>query len=508
MTKQAQVSQNVATMASLAAALFQEEYGHFINGEWVGGDSGKTIAAINPSCNQPLASMQAGNTVDVDRAVEAAAAAFPEWARTSRGERQRILREMGARLASRSSDFVKMESLDKGEPLFQAQALDLPMAIEQFDIFSGAVWEPSGQTVNAGETVGLVYKEPMGVCAQIIPWNVPLIMMAAKIAPALATGNTVVLKPAENACLSILEFFRAVEDLIPPGVVNVITGYGPDMGERLVTHPKVRKVAFTGSRATASKLLEYASVNVIPQTMELGGKSANIVCADADLEAAAEGAAMSTVMNKGEVCLAGSRLFVHESVQDEFLEIFTRMLSKVQPGDPTAETTMHGAQASQAQFDKIMGYINLGVEEGAKVLTGGQRGRVNGLDDGFFIEPTVFINVSNEMRIAQEEIFGPVTSVIPWAEEEDVVAQSNNSLYGLAAGIWTRNLSVAHRLASRLEAGTIWVNRYYNFLGGMPIGGYKGSGFGREFAHEVLNHYTQSKSVIINLQEGPMGLFR
>lgn len=507
MTQQANVSQNVATMASLAASLFQEEYGHFINGEWVGGDSGKTIPAINPACNEVLAYMQAGNGADVDRAVEAAAGAFPAWSRTARGERQRILREMGARLAARTEDFVKMEALDKGEPLFHAQALDLPMAVEQFDIFAGAAWEPSGQTVDAGDTLGLVHREPLGVCAQIIPWNVPLIMMAAKIAPALAAGNTVVLKPAENACLSVLEFFRAVEDLIPPGVVNVVTGYGPDLGERLVTHPKVRKLAFTGSRATASKLLEYASVNVIPQTMELGGKSANIVCPDADLEAAAEGAAMSTVMNKGEVCLAGSRLFVHESIQDEFLEIFTRMLSKVQPADPTQDTTVHGAQASQAQFDKIMGYINLGVEEGATVLAGGQRGKVSGLDNGFFIEPTVFTNVRNDMRIAQEEIFGPVTSVIPWTDEDDVIAQSNDSIYGLAAGVWTRDLSRAHRMASNLEAGTIWVNRYYNFLGGMPIGGYKGSGFGREFAHEVLNHYTQSKSVIINLQEGPMGLF-
>jgi acyl-CoA reductase-like NAD-dependent aldehyde dehydrogenase len=384
---------------------------------------------------------------------------------------------------------------------------DLPMAIEQFELFSGASWFFHGESIDAPNTVGVVIREPLGVCAQIIPWNVPLIMMAAKLAPALAAGNTVVLKPSEIVCLSVLEFFREMADLIPPGVVNVVTGYGPNIGEALVTHPKVRKVAFTGSRPTAQKLIQYASVNIIPQTMELGGKSANIVCEDADLDAAAEGAAMSTILNKGEVCLAGSRVFVHANVHDAFLEKFLSLLKRVKPGDPVDQSTQLGPQASKAQFEKISGYLEVGKREGARVLAGGAKADYKACPQGHYIEPTIFADVRNDMRIAQEEIFGPVTSVIPWKDEAEMIAMANDSAYGLGGGLWTRDLARAHRVARALETGTVWVNRYYNFLGGMPIGGYKQSGFGREFALEVLNHYSLTKSVIINLAEGPIGVF-
>lgn len=493
--------------AAYAAKYFQKEYGHFIGGTWVQGASGERIPMINPANGQTLSYIQSGNAEDARRAVDAAAQAFPAWSLTPRSERQRVLYEMARRLRARMADYAMMDCLDNGKPAMEAMHFDLPMAIEQFEIFSGAPWFLHGQSIDAPNTLGIVLREPLGVVAQIIPWNVPLIMMAAKLAPALAAGNTVVLKPSEIVCLSVLEFFREMADLLPPGVVNVVTGYGPSVGEALVTHPKVRKVAFTGSRPTAQKLMQYASVNIIPQTMELGGKSANIVCEDADLDAAAEGAAMSTVLNKGEVCLAGSRVFVHEKVKDVFLDKFTSLLKRVKAGDPREPTTQIGPQVSRTQYDKILGYLELGQQEGAKLAAGGRKATPAGFEDGLFIEPTVFFDVDNSMRIAQEEIFGPVSCVIGFRDDEEVVRMANDSVYGLGGGLWTRDLSRAHRIARGLETGTVWVNRYYNFLGGMPVGGYKQSGFGREFAAEVMNHYTLTKSVIVNLAEGPIGVF-
>ena len=338
-----------------AAKLFQKDYGHFINGAWVGGASGEKIPLLNPATGETLCHIQSGNGQDAVRAIEAASQAFPKWSRTTPSERQAILYEIARRLRKRLADYAMLETLNNGKPIMEAMHFDLPMAIEQFEMFAGAPWQLHGESLNTANAIGIVHREPLGVCAQIIPWNVPLIMMSAKIAPALAAGNTVVLKPSEIVCLSVLEFIREMADLIPPGVVNVITGYGPNIGETLVTHPKVRKIAFTGSRPTAQKLIQYASVNIIPQTMELGGKSANIVCDDADLDAAAEGAAMSVVLNKGEVCLAGSRVFVHERVRDAFLEKFQANLKRVSAGDPTAPTTQLGAQASKMQLDKILG---------------------------------------------------------------------------------------------------------------------------------------------------------
>lgn len=491
----------------LTKKYFQPEYGHFIDGKWEAGESGEKIAMINPATGETLSYIQSGNAADARRAVEAASRAFPSWAQSSRSERQRILYEMARRLRARTADYAMMETLNNGKPIMEAMHFDLPMAIEQFELFSGAPWFLHGESIEAPNGLGIVLREPLGVCAQIIPWNVPLIMMASKIAPALAAGNTIVLKPAETVCLSVLEFFREMADLIPPGVVNVVTGYGPNIGEALVTHPKVRKVAFTGSRPTAQKLIQYASVNIIPQTMELGGKSASIVCEDADLDAAAEGAAMSTVLNKGEVCLAGTRVFVHAKVRDKFLEKFHTLLGRVNVGDPTQPTTQMGPQASKMQYDKILGYLDVGRKEGATVLAGGKKASPAGMDKGLFIQPTIFVDVKNNMRIAREEIFGPVSSVITWTDEAEVIGMANDSVYGLGGGLWTRDLGRAHRMARAMETGTVWVNRYYNFVGGMPVGGYKQSGYGREFAAEVLNHYTLTKSVIVNLAEGPIGIF-
>lgn len=486
---------------------FLQEYGHYIDGAWYEGANGATIDLKNPATGTVLSRIAAGNAADAKRAVDAAARAFPAWSKTPPAKRQEILYEIVRRLKVRLAHYAMMDTLNNGKPINESTHFDMPMAIEQFAIFSGTPWQLHGESIQAAGTVGIVHREPLGVVVQIIPWNVPMIMLATKIAPALAAGNTIVLKPSEIVCLSVMEFMREMADLLPPGVLNIVTGYGPDLGETLVTDPRVRKVGFTGSRPTARQLMKYASVNIIPQTMELGGKSANIVCQDADLDAAAEGAAMSTVLNKGEVCLAGSRLFVHEKVKDAFMDKLQHLLRNVRIGDPTSTNTQLGAQASQMQMDKITSYLELGPQEGAKAVLGGQRAHVPGLENGLFIQPTIFDQVDNSMRIAQEEIFGPVVSVISWKDDDEVIRLANDSIYGLGGGIWTSDVTRAHRMACALETGTIWINRFYNFLGGMPIGGYKQSGFGREFAHEVLNHYTLTKSVIINLEPGTLGVF-
>lgn len=496
-----------AESTQAAGSLFQAEYGHFINGKWEGGASGEKIGLHNPATGALLSNIQSGNAADAVRAVDAAYAAFSSWRQTRPNQRQELLFEMARRMRARINDYAMLESLNNGKPVMEALHFDLPMAIEQFEMFAGSAYHLHGESISTPSALGIVHREPLGVCAQIIPWNVPMIMMAAKIAPALAAGNTIVLKPSEMVCLGVMEFFKEMADIIPPGVVNVITGFGPNIGEALVTHPKVRKIAFTGSRPTAQKLMQYASVNVIPQTMELGGKSANIVCEDADLDAAAEGAAMSVVLNKGEVCLAGSRVFVHEKIKDAFLEKFQANLRKVKLGDPTDPTTQMGPQASKMQLDKISSYLELGPKEGATLLMGGKAAKVPGFEKGYFIEPTIFTDVKNNMRIAQEEIFGPVSTVISWKDDEEVVRMANDSTYGLGGGLWTQNLRRAHKISQGIDTGTIWVNRYYNFVAGMPVGGYKQSGFGREFAQEVLHHYTLTKSVIINLEEGPIGVF-
>jgi aldehyde dehydrogenase len=487
---------------------FQAEFGHLIGGEWVGGDAGKAIDLKNPATGEALARIQAGNGVDAVRAVEAAHRAFPAWSQTRPEARHELLEEMARRLRARLLDYAVLETLNNGKTIMESSMFDIPNAIELFEIFSGLSWSMSGQSFDRSDATALVHREPYGVCAQIIPWNVPMLMMALKVAPALATGNTIVLKPSEIVCLSVMEFFHEMRDIIPRGVVNVLTGYGNEVGEALVTHPHVRKIAFTGSQPTARKLMHYASVNIIPQSLELGGKSAMIVCDDADIEMAAEGAVMSTIFNKGEVCVSGSRIFVHDKVRDAFLDRFTTMLKTVRVGDPMSTESQMGPQASGVQAEKIQRYLDLGVKEGATVHLGGARASGPGLNGGFYTQPTIFTDVDNSMTIAREEIFGPVSMVMGWNDEAEVLRQVNDSPYGLASGLWTQNLGRAHRMSRAIQAGGVWVNRYYNFLNGVSAGGHKQSGFGREFGHEAaLETYTHTKAVIINLDERPLGLF-
>ncbi len=484
-----------------------KEYGNFINGEWVEAANRKTLQLLNPASGEALATIAASGPADADRAVRAADAALEGWSSSTARERQELLLEFANRLRTRANDFAMLETLNNGKPIVEAVHFDLPNAISQFELFAGAPFSLSGSTHDFPDAIGLVHREPIGVCVQIIPWNVPLVMMAAKIAPALAAGNTLVLKPAETVCLSILAFIDEVKDIIPKGVVNIVTGSGAEIGESLVSHPLVSKVSFTGSVPTGQKILQYASKNLIPQTLELGGKSAQIVCPSANVDAAVEGAVMSTVLNKGEICLAGSRILVHETLRDEFLEKLKKGLERIRIGDPTQMSTQLGALASKVQFDKVSHYLQVGVDEGAKLLTGGERASGSELDRGYYVQPTVFIDVQENMRIAQEEIFGPVTCVLTWKDEAEAVRISNATSFGLAGGIWTRDLFQAHRIARGMKTGTIWVNRYYNMKEGIPIGGYKQSGFGREFAYQVLDAYTQTKSVILNLSDCELGIY-
>lgn len=497
----------IDTISQLEQKYFQKEYAHFIDGNWESGDSGELIPVENPTTGNVIAHIQAGNERDIERAVIAAHKAFPAWSQTSPHERQSILNEMARRLKARMNDYAMMETLDNGKTIFESTNFDMPSTAGMLEFYAGTPFQVRGETVDFADAINFTHREPYGVCAAIIPWNIPLFSFALKVAPALATGNTIVLKPAESVCLSVLEFTKEIADLLPPGVLNVVTGYGPAVGEALVGHPLVRKVSFTGSKLTARKIMGYASKNIIPQTMELGGKSANIVCEDADIDAAVEGAVLSTIFNKGEVCIAGTRLFLHENIQDEFLAKFSAVLSQVNQGDPTQMTTQLGPQASRMQYDKICGYLELGLEEGAVHHAGGRAATIPGFENGLFIQPTVFTGVTNHMRIAQEEIFGPVTCAIPWKTEEEVLAMCNDSLYGLGGGLWTRDLARAHRMARSMHTGSIWVNRYYNFVPGMPLGGFKESGFGREGCLETLNQFTHTKSVIVNLAEGPIGAF-
>ncbi|WP_343046837.1 aldehyde dehydrogenase family protein [Sphingomonas chungangi] len=481
------------------SGLFQDEYGLFIDGAWVGSASGRTIPLTNPATGAHLAKIQAGNAADVSAAVAAAKAAFPRWARSRLEERQEILLEIARRLKARTADFARMESANNGKTIVEATIHDLPEAIGQFEYFSGSVYALHGETRDYPDLIGLTHREPLGVVAQIIPWNVPLLMASMKLAPALAAGNTVVLKPAETVCLTVLELIREIADLLPPGVVNVVTGYGQDVGEALVAHPDVRKVAFTGSTATARKIIEYAARNIIPQTMELGGKSASIVCASADLDEAARMAALSTVFNKGEVCMAGSRVFVERSVHDAFLERFVREVEAVRIGDPSHPETRLGAMSSRQQYEKVQGYFDVALSDGAEIALGGGVAHVPDLPDGLFLKPTILAGVRNDMRVAQEEIFGPVTSVIAWDDEAAMLGEVNDSRYGLAGAVWSNDIRQAHRIAREMQTGVVWVNTYYNLPRGMPVGGYKQSGFGRELSWDILRDYTHTKSVVIPL---------
>ena len=474
-----------------------------IDGKWLEAASGRSFETPNPATGDVLARVAEGDQEDIDRAVRAARRVFDEgkWARMRPAERQRLLLRIADLIEQNGDELAQLETLDNGKPLAESRHVDIPAAAETFRYYAGWVNKIYGETNPSDEAFfNFTLREPVGVCGQIIPWNFPLLMAAWKLGPALACGNTSVLKPAEQTPLTALRLGEILlEAGVPAGVVNIVPGFGPTAGGALVRHPMVDKIAFTGSTEVGREIHRETSATLKRVSLELGGKSPNIVFGDADVEAAVQGALFGVFFCAGQVCCAGTRLFVEQEMHDEFAEKLARSAQGIKQGSGLEPDTRIGPLVSLEQLERVTGYLEAGKREGAKPLVGGERNTARGLEKGYFVKPTVFTGVNNDMKIAREEIFGPVVSVIPFEDENDAVLQGNDTSYGLAAGVWTRDVSKAHRVARALRAGTVWINCYNVFDAISPFGGYKQSGYGRELGRYALDLYTQVKSVWLQL---------
>lgn len=474
----------------------------FIGGQWMEADGGATYLTVNPATGETNTTIAEADQRDADAAVRAARKAFDggPWPEMAAADRGKLLWRIADLIEKHADELATLETLDNGKPIFESRQVDIPMVAEVFRYFAGWATKICGETVPVrGPFFNYTLREPMGVIAAIVPWNFPLLMASWKLAPALAAGNTVVLKPAPWTPMTALRFGEICQEAgVPDGVVNIITGSTRELGKALVRHAGVDKVAFTGSTATGQDIIRNSADSVKPVSLELGGKSPNIVFADADLEAAVRGATIGIFYGKGEVCAAGSRLFVEKKIKDEFLAKLVERVRKIPPMDPFDPKCRLGALVSDTQMEKVLGYIETGKAEGAQVVAGGERAHV-GNGKGYFVQATVFDGVSNEMTIAREEIFGPVLAAIEFGDAAEAVAQANNNAYGLAAAVWTRDIGKAHRVARQIKAGTVWINTYNNYDPAAAFGGYKQSGFGRELSGHALEHYTQVKSVWVNL---------
>ena len=473
----------------------------FINGEWRPATGGEPIDVIDPATEQVIAAVASTGVEELDAAVSAARAALSgPWGSMSARDRGRLLWKMGERIQARADEFARLETLHNGKPIFESRQIEIPASAECFQYYAGWADKVHGQTIPVkGNLLAYTLRDPVGVVAAIVPWNFPLLLAAWKVAPALACGNTVIVKPATQTPLTALALAEVAAEVgLPPGVLNVITGPGAELGRRIVLHPGIDKIAFTGDTRTGREIMRGAADTLKQITLELGGKSPNIVFADADLEAAVRGATLGIFYGKGEVCAAGSRLLVERRIKDEFVEKVAARARKMSPGDPLDPKTRLGALASRSQMERVLGYIETAKREGAQLVAGGSRVDI-GTGKGFFMQPTVFDQVTPSMTIAREEIFGPVLAVIEFEDEADAIARANDSEYGLAAAVWTTDIKKAHRVARRLQAGTVWVNTYNVYDTAAPFGGYKQSGFGREMGAHALEHYTQTKSVLVDL---------
>jgi len=477
---------------------------HLIGGEWVDAAGGQTFETINPATGETIANVAAGEAADIDAAVRAARRALNEgaWTKVTPRMRGELLWKLADLIEQNADELAALEVLDNGKPMREVMAADIPLVVKTYRFFAGMADKVGGEIIPVDVPEGKMFcytrREPVGVCGQIIPWNFPLLMQAWKWGPALSMGNAVVLKPAEQTPLSALRIGElAMEAGFPPGVINIVNGLGETAGDALVKHEDVDKIAFTGHYATAQMIMANAAKTLKRVTFELGGKSPNIVFADADIEKAVSGAMSGIFFNQGEVCCAGSRLFVERGAHDAFVGQFAEAAKARRIGDPFDPETEQGAQVSKEQFDKVMGYIGIGRDEGAQCVTGGER---HG-DKGYFIKPTIFTHVRNDMRIAQEEIFGPVVTVLPFDDPKQMLEQANKTIYGLAAAVWTRDINKAFKVAQTVRAGTIWVNCYNTFDPAAPFGGYKFSGQGRENGKDAAAHYTEVKTVWVNLDD-------
>ncbi|MHB1843405.1 MAG: aldehyde dehydrogenase family protein [Deltaproteobacteria bacterium] len=472
-----------------------------IDGRWVDAQSGKTFRPINPATSEPICEVAQADAADMDLAVKAARTAFDQgpWPKMTGGERGRILYRLSELMYSRAAEIAELETMDAGKPISESTNVDVPVAAEVIQYYAGWASKVTGETLPPrGESFIYNLREPVGVVGAIVPWNFPLLLAMWKVGPALATGCTMVLKPSETTPLSVLKVGElALEAGVPPGVLNVVPGPGRSAGNALVEHPGVDKIAFTGSTAVGQDIMRRCAGTVKRLTLELGGKSPNVVFADADIDAAARGAVAGIFYNKGEVCAAGSRVLVERRVQEELVEKMKARAAKLTQGDTLDPKTRLGPQISEAQLKSVLSYVARGKEEGAKLALGGGRNEAAG--KGYFLQPTIFMDATNEMTIAQEEIFGPVATVIPFDDEGDALQKANGVRYGLAAGVWTKDLRRAHRMARAIRAGTVWVNTYNLYDPGASFGGFKQSGFGRELGRAALEGYTEQKTVWIDL---------
>ncbi|MCU4414042.1 aldehyde dehydrogenase family protein [Acinetobacter sp. WU_MDCI_Axc73] len=489
---------------------FKSQYENFIDGQWVAPVKGEYFENISPVDGKVFTKIPRSSAEDIELALDAAHKAKTQWNKASPTTRSNLLLKIADRLEANLEMLAVAETWDNGKPVRETLAADIPLAIDHFRYFAGCIRAQEGGISEIDEdTIAYHFHEPLGVVGQIIPWNFPILMAAWKLAPALAAGNCIVLKPAEQTPVSILVLVELIQDLLPAGVLNIVNGYGVEVGRPLATNPRIAKIAFTGSTKVGQQIMQYATENIIPVTLELGGKSPNIFFEDIldrdddFLEKTLEGFAMFA-LNQGEVCTCPSRALVQESIADRFLEMAIERVKKIKTGHPLDTDTMIGAQASKQQFDKIIGCINTGRNEGAKLLTGGEAR--HDVDGGFYIEPTIFKG-HNSMKIFQEEIFGPVLSVTTFKDFDDAMHIANDTVYGLGAGVWSRSAHTSYRAGRAIEAGRVWTNCYHIYPAHAAFGGYKQSGIGRENHKMMLDHYQQTKNLLVSYSTKPMGFF-
>jgi aldehyde dehydrogenase (NAD+) len=485
-----------------------QSYKLYIDGKWVDGKEGKTFKVYCPANGEELTTCVNAGREDIDMAVAAAQKAFTTWKKISPQERASYLLKIADLIDEEAEKLALVETLDNGKPIRETKNIDIPLASDHFRYFASAVRTEEGSaTMIDDKTMSIVLNEPIGVVGQIIPWNFPFLMAAWKIAPALAAGDTVVIKPSSETSLSVLEFAKILDRVLPPGVVNVITGKGSTTGNYILEHKGFSKLAFTGSTDIGYMIADAAAKKLIPATLELGGKSANIYFPDCPWEKAVEGALLGILFNQGQVCCAGSRIFVHEDIYDRFLEAITEKFKTVKVGMPWNEDTTMGCLISENQLNQVLNCIEIGKKEGARLVTGGTRLTDGELAKGSFISPTIFADVDNSMYVAQEEIFGPVVCVIKFKTEEEVIAMANDSEFGLGGAVWSKDINCAMRVARAVETGRMWINTYNQLPAHSPFGGYKKSGIGRETHKMMLAHYSQTKNIYISLDESPLGLY-